>query len=97
MDLAFAMKTALYEINQNTFDNNFQLRIGINQGPVVAGVIGARKPHYDIWGHTVNLASRMESNCKAGEILVSLAYRGELEILVNKCRSYSAWTKYQSK
>ncbi len=38
------------------------LRIsGINVGPVVAGVIGARKPHYDIWGNAVNVASRMDS------------------------------------
>lgn len=35
--------------------------IGINIGPVVAGVIGARKPQYDIWGNAVNVASRMDS------------------------------------
>lgn len=34
---------------------------GMNVGPAVAGVIGAKKPHYDIWGNTVNVASRMDS------------------------------------
>jgi adenylate cyclase 3 len=44
---------------------------GINHGPITAGVIGARKPHYDIWGNSVNVASRMESTGKAGCIQVS--------------------------
>lgn len=46
--------------------------MGINHGPITAGVIGARKPHYDIWGNTVNVASRMESTGKAGSIQVIL-------------------------
>lgn len=43
---------------------------GINHGPVIAGVIGARKPQYDIWGNTVNVASRMESTGEMGKIQV---------------------------
>jgi class 3 adenylate cyclase len=49
----------------------FQLRIGINTGPVVAGVIGLKKFAYDLWGDTVNVASRMESHGVPGRIQVS--------------------------
>ena len=45
---------------------------GISIGPVVAGVIGANKPQYDIWGNAVNVASRMDSTCKIGKIQVSI-------------------------
>ena len=48
-------------------------RIGIHSGPVIAGVVGARKFAYDIWGNTVNIASRMESQGIPGEINISQA------------------------
>ncbi|XP_035711025.1 uncharacterized protein LOC110854056 isoform X2 [Folsomia candida] len=60
VDFAFEMKEKLEELNRHAF-NNFKLRIGISCGPVVAGVIGARKPCFDVWGNTVNEASRMDS------------------------------------
>ena len=71
---------------------HFDIRIGINTGPVVAGVVGKKKFAYDIWGDSVNVASRMESNSQAGRINVSentfqliknefhCEYRGEIEV-----------------
>ncbi|XP_059084540.1 Ca(2+)/calmodulin-responsive adenylate cyclase-like isoform X4 [Tigriopus californicus] len=60
VEFVFGMREKLQCINENSY-NSFMLRVGVNIGPVVAGVIGARKPQYDIWGNTVNVSSRMDS------------------------------------
>ena len=56
-----------------------EMRIGINTGPVVAGVIGQRKFIYDLWGDTVNLASRMEAHGVAGRVQITAATLSALE------------------
>lgn len=60
----------LEERNKNN-ELKWRMRIGINSGPVVAGVVGNYKFAYDLWGHTVNLASRLESAGEKGKINIS--------------------------
>ncbi|XP_047507401.1 adenylyl cyclase 78C [Pieris napi] len=78
VDYAFALRDALEEINKHSF-NKFRLRVGISCGPLVGGVIGARKPVYDIWGNTVNEASRMESTGAMDRIQVTKYTKQMLE------------------
>jgi len=66
LDLAEVLETRRWPSGEQV-----QARIGIALGPVVAGVVGRRKFAYDVWGDTVNLASRLESTGQAGRILVS--------------------------
>jgi len=49
----------------------FEMRVGIHVGPIVAGIVGVKKFQYDIWGDTVNTASRMESNSEVGKVNIS--------------------------
>lgn len=70
----------------------FDIRLGINTGPLVAGVVGFKKFAYDIWGDTVNIASRLETNSEIGKINISQStydlikndfncnYRGEVDV-----------------
>ena len=51
--------------------NVWPVRIGIHTGQVVAGMLGHKKLSFDIWGHTVNLAARLEASCKAGKVNIS--------------------------
>jgi len=100
-DHAFKMVQAAFEITKfieeskksaNKNITHFDVRIGINTGPVVAGVVGIKKFAYDIWGDTVNVASRMETLSTPGRINISentykiikdefdCEYRGEIDV-----------------
>ncbi len=78
--MALDMIDALTHFNRRR-GFSLQIRIGINSGPVVAGVIGTRKFIYDLWGAAVNTASRMESHGVAGRVQVTDATRRLLEDL----------------
>ncbi|XP_031625938.1 adenylyl cyclase 78C isoform X2 [Contarinia nasturtii] len=69
VEFAMTLCQKLQEVNKDAF-NTFQLRVGISSGSLVSGVIGARKPVYDIWGNTVNVASRMDSTGENWKIQV---------------------------
>ena len=73
---AFAMQTFLKDWRDERIGTPrpiFEARMGIHTGPIVAGVVGSKKFAYDIWGDTVNIASRMESNSEAGKVNISAA------------------------
>ena len=69
-ELSLAMKGAMVKLNQ-ILGQQLNIRIGVNSGAVVAGVIGKKKFSYDLWGDSVNIAARMESHSLPGEIQVS--------------------------
>lgn len=70
MDIQLFMQQHLRKRNMEGKEP-FEIRIGVHTGPVVAGIVGDRKFAYDIWGDTVNVASRMESSGEAGKINIS--------------------------
>ncbi|MBN2166651.1 MAG: HD domain-containing protein [Marinilabiliaceae bacterium] len=86
------MKKSTNTSDQNSKYGIWELRIGIHTGPVISGMVGRKKIAFDIWGDTVNIASRMESSGKVGEVNItgvtyqfvrdffSCQYRGKMPI-----------------
>ena len=69
-DLALDMVEAVHEVGGQS-DRPWRIRIGLHVGPAVAGVIGTRKFVYDVWGDTVNVASRLETTSEPGRVQMS--------------------------
>ena len=92
IEMAFKMRNFIAKRLEDKSNMALEIRIGIHSGPLIAGVLGRKKMVYDIWGDSVNIASRMESNGAAGKINIShgtykllkekynCEYRGETEI-----------------
>jgi PAS domain S-box-containing protein len=76
--MALDMQQAIHQFKTEQ-GKPLQIRIGINTGPVVAGVIGTKKFSYDLWGDAVNVASRMESSGLPGRIQVTAATKERLQ------------------
>jgi len=70
-DMAIDIHREMEQLSSSGAIPRFQVRIGIHTGPVVAGVIGQRKFAYDLWGDTVNTASRLHTNGQGGKTLVT--------------------------
>lgn len=75
-ELALEMQETIHELAEG-LKAQLELRIGIHTGPVVAGIIGTARFSYDLWGETVNMASRLESSGKPGRIQVSEQVEGK--------------------
>ena len=88
INMAKDMIAAINNINDNLSVMNVSLRIGIHTGPIVAGVIGKNKFAYDLWGATVNKASRMESTGDKNKIQISSEtynlIKGDFEVLEHR-------------
>ena len=86
VNAALAMQEYMRKQNkdrESRGEQGWELRIGIHTGPIVAGVVGKKKYAYDIWGDTVNIASRMESSSEPGKVNISSSTYNHIKGIYN--------------